>query len=188
MPSSSKKVVAIENVCNAKISLLHLFEKYCPRLSHVNSPEYNAAATKVFGYLKRDEVFKDSQDDFDLVVKHFLSLLKTKEETTTITLFHSEGFNILKMAEIMYLEGNNNYTIIHTPVKKYIVSKTLKTYEEQLAENLFQRIHKSTIINLRHIKNYSLRDMNVTMSDSKVFSISRRRAIKFSDKANQYSI
>lgn len=78
-------------------------------------------------------------------------------------------------AEITWCEGNNNYTHFHfTGHPPVIVSRTLKEYEEMLAEFSFIRVHKSYLINLQHVKNLS-KDGVIKMSDDHLITVSRRR-------------
>jgi DNA-binding LytR/AlgR family response regulator len=54
--------------------------------------------------------------------------------------------------ELVWVEAKQNYVILHTLSRKLIVYLTLKGISEQLPEDLFLKIHKSTIINLSKIK------------------------------------
>jgi DNA-binding LytR/AlgR family response regulator len=55
------------------------------------------------------------------------------------------------IADILYIEADRNYSRIFTPTKEYVLSITLKTIEERLPVKLFQRIHRSYIINIMHV-------------------------------------
>jgi DNA-binding LytR/AlgR family response regulator len=50
--------------------------------------------------------------------------------------------------DVTYVEGLNNYIVIHTSQQKHIVYLTMKEIEEALLSSLFVRIHKSYIVNL----------------------------------------
>lgn len=58
----------------------------------------------------------------------------------------------LQHAEITYMEGAGNFTLIHTypEDKSVLVSKRLKELEELFPSTGFQRIHKSHLINMDH--------------------------------------
>jgi two-component system LytT family response regulator len=53
--------------------------------------------------------------------------------------------------EILYLEAANNYVIVHTPQKKFLVYQTLKGMEKQLPPRGFLQTHKSFIVARLHI-------------------------------------
>jgi DNA-binding LytR/AlgR family response regulator len=54
--------------------------------------------------------------------------------------------------EILYLEAANNYVIVHTSQKKYLVYQTLKGMEKQLPARGFLQTHKSFIVARPHIR------------------------------------
>jgi len=67
---------------------------------------------------------------------------------------------------ILYLEGSNNYTIVHTLNKKIVISQTLKKVAESMDPELFIRIHKSAIVNLGKID--EIIDAHVVINDIKI--------------------
>jgi two-component system LytT family response regulator len=89
--------------------------------------------------------------------------------------------SIHDLNDIIRLEADDNYTKVHLKDKKQIVlSKTLKHFDCILEDKDFFRIHKSHIINLHHIKEYSSSDGGyVVMSDSVRLIVSRRRYDSF---------
>jgi len=77
--------------------------------------------------------------------------------------------------EIIRLEGESNYTRFFFSGKKpMLVSKTLKEYEELLAEHGFIRVHKSHLINKKHVVNYT-NDGQLVLADQSKVEVSRRR-------------
>ena len=68
--------------------------------------------------------------------------------------------------DIFYLEGSNNYTIVHCQNKKYVISQTLKRVAESMNPEQFVRIHKSAIVNLNKID--EIVDAHVVISDKKI--------------------
>ena len=54
--------------------------------------------------------------------------------------------------EIQYLEAANNYVIVYTRQKKYLVYQTLKGMEKQLPAGGFLQTHKSFIVARLHIR------------------------------------
>lgn len=64
-----------------------------------------------------------------------------------------DGFEVVKLQELVYLEGDGNCThFFLTNGKKRTVSKTLKEYEKLLESHGFFRVHKSYMINLSHVR------------------------------------
>lgn len=50
------------------------------------------------------------------------------------------------MEDIIYVEGLQNYVVLHTAAGKIITQQTMKKTEEQLPSSRFVRIHKSFIV------------------------------------------
>lgn len=84
---------------------------------------------------------------------------------------------MVSVDDIVYLEGEGNYTFIHTrDRRKYLVSKTLKEFEKTLDNAIFIRIHKSNIINLAYVQHgVFARDRVIRLADNRELTISRRR-------------
>ena len=61
-------------------------------------------------------------------------------------------FEKIRYDEILYLEAANNYVIVHTRQKKYLVYQTLKGMEKQLPARAFLQTHKSFIVARPHIR------------------------------------
>ena len=87
------------------------------------------------------------------------------------------GLVFIKMNSIIFCEGKDNYTNIYTNDNKcYLVSKTLRKYEELLSDQNFYRIHKTYLVNLNEIKEYLKGEGGqVVMSNLKVLDVSRRK-------------
>jgi DNA-binding LytR/AlgR family response regulator len=61
---------------------------------------------------------------------------------------HKEKMQKIMLADILFIEADRNYSRIFTIHKEYLLSITLKTIEEKLPAQLFQRIHRSYVINI----------------------------------------
>lgn len=79
---------------------------------------------------------------------------KTNKIDGKITLPQQDGFQVLNVADILFCKADDNYTEIHLDNKKILVSKTLKYFEEAMADFPFARIHKSYLVNVNAIAKY----------------------------------
>lgn len=91
------------------------------------------------------------------------------------------GFEFLNVANIVRCESHINYTTIFLEDnKKLLVAKTLKEFEEMLAEHHFFRIHNSHLINLAAVKSYHKgKGGSVILSDGTEIEVSTRRKEDF---------
>lgn len=93
----------------------------------------------------------------------------------------SHGFDLLEIDDLIRLEADGCYTrVIIKGEKNKIISRTLKDFEDLLPNDRFFRVHKSHLINLKYIKEYSTLSGNyVTMTDGSKVELSRRKAPEF---------
>jgi two-component system LytT family response regulator len=100
-----------------------------------------------------------------------------------------DGLVIVNNQEIVHLEASESYTTIFLlDGKKYLSSKNIKVFEENLNPNIFFRTHKSHIINFaHHLKefNRSLGNLAV-MSNGQQIPVSRRKLTEFLSKINTF--
>jgi two-component system, LytTR family, response regulator len=89
----------------------------------------------------------------------------------------SDGLVFVKITDIIYCEASSNYTVFYiSDGKKYIVSRTLKEYEDMLTESNFFRIHNSYLVNMNEIKKYIRGDGGqVVMSNNITLDVSKRK-------------
>lgn len=93
----------------------------------------------------------------------------------------------VRIKNIECITADGVYSYIHTEDgKKIIIRKLLKQWEEILPENVFIRIHKSTIININHINKVEKWFNNSYRINLKMYSepliISRRFAAKLKSR------
>lgn len=91
------------------------------------------------------------------------------------------GFKVVPLEEIIYLQGEINYTRLFLKgEEKVLTSRTLKEYESFLVDFGFFRIHQSHLINLSHVKEYVKGDGGViVMNNRQHLNLSRRRKQQF---------
>ena len=66
-----------------------------------------------------------------------------------------DSFQVIELDELIYCESDSGYTTFYcTDNRKYVVSKTLKEFEEQLTKANFNRPHQSFMVNLKFIDKY----------------------------------
>lgn len=132
--------------------------------------------------------------ELKLCVKKLIALKEKSKDNSSIinreklVIPASHGFNVLLIDDIIRLEADGCYTTIVTKDKKqHLISRTLKDVEASLPHEIFFRIHKSNLINLSYIKDYSNLSGNfVTMTDGSKINISRRKAPEFMQRVKVF--
>lgn len=62
---------------------------------------------------------------------------------------------LVPLSEIVWIKGAANYVEIHALHAKYMHRDTMQNVIEELDTSLFVRIHRSSIVNLDHVKELS---------------------------------
>jgi len=157
-------------------------------LKPVNIDELQVSIEKVFEWktLKRNQ--KIDNRTYTASLKGLSENINSSEDIRKISLPDAQGFKVKDITDIIYLEADNNYTRFHfSNCENLMVAKPMKEYEELLNPEQFVRIHKSTIINLRYLKDYSNKSgLAVTMDDNIELTISRRRSAEFLERVKIY--
>ena len=169
-----------------------------------------ALKASAIDYLLKPITPQDLRDAVSKAIRHHL-LMKSKEPEKKIyheslinlndninsgskfikkiTVSEQFGFQLVDTSDIMYLEADSNYTIIHlSGLKKIVATKTMGDFEKILDQPAFFRIHKSIIINLNFLKAYSSYQGNfVSLIDGTSLSISRRRLNDFREVIKHFT-
>lgn len=118
----------------------------------------------------------------------FQNLIRTsrKKRRNVVTVHFGSKVLLLQASEITYMQGDGNYTFVHTTYgKRYLVSKTMKTIQAILNAD-FLRIHKSYTINPDHLVSRIETD-RVLLSCGQQLPIARRRINEIQERlASEY--
>lgn len=109
-------------------------------------------------------------------VKNFIRNMKSEHQKDfKLAIATTEGTFFLDTDDIVRCEGDINYTKFHMlKEKKIISSRTLKEFEELLADHHFIRVHKSHLVNKKHVRSIT-GDHRLQMKDGSVVDISKRK-------------
>ena len=117
-------------------------------LKPISIEELIVAVNKVYQHILNEEVFNRNK----IIIDNFREPKPEKQQVILPTL---EGFEVVKMEEIVRLRGNGNFTDIYLQNgQKKMVCRFLKHFNEILPLP-FLRVHKSHIVNLQCVKSYN---------------------------------
>lgn len=116
-------------------------------LKPLSIEELIVAVEKVSQHINNKEIFNRNA----IAVENFREQQPAKRQVILPTL---EGFEVIKMDDIIRLQGNGNFTdIFLKDGSKKMACRFLKHYDEVLSYP-FIRVHKSHIINVECVKSY----------------------------------
>lgn len=160
---------------------------------------YNEYALKAFKYAAVDFLLKPvdalelkaaiarcqqkrlSQQSFVLLNVLLQNYQAQAEALPTLVLPTQEGYIFIKPNDIIRCEAQGSYTQFFLQNnEKIMVSRTMHSYEDILAEHNCFRVHDKHIVNLKHVKKFIKKDGGqVIMSDGSEVNVSRRRKEAF---------
>lgn len=123
-------------------------------------------------------VKKSSSNNTGLQVINLLNNTSENNVEKSVAVHVNEKVMFIKINSIIRIEADNRYAHLHTKDgNKYTVTKTLKEFEEFLANNRsFVRINKNYMLNLNSVKNYSKGEpCIIETEDGMTFEVSRRK-------------
>ena len=159
-------------------------------LKPVNLAELREAVSKAIKYYE----FRQKQEEGKKVYRESLDVLNDNirsgnKPISKITVASQFGFQLVNVADIMYLEADSNYTIIHlSGLNKIVATRTMGDFEKIINSPEFFRIHKSTIINMNFLKAYySFQGDFAELTDGTRLMISRRKMADFMEAVAHFA-
>lgn len=108
----------------------------------------------------------------------YAQLLRKEEDSSQMEGFAADHVFVradrrvykLLFSEILYIEGLKDYVVLHTPGGKILTAMNIKTIHQQLPQELFARVGKSHVVNVRQIQSFDnhtlyLPGVNLPLSD-----------------------
>ena len=181
---------------NFKVIFVTAYDEYALRAIKVNALDYILKPVNIDELQSAVEKLKQSlknpaaAEQNHQMLENLLHSVNKKAPPNKIALPHLGGINFIDVDDIVSLQADSNYTIIHKKdMQKLVITKTLKDFEDLLDQTQFARIHKSYIVNLKYIKEYSTTDGGIVkMTDGNQWSISRRQLDMFLEKMKTSSL
>lgn len=124
----------------------------------------------------------DRINNSDKNFEHLIEEIATKKDSnypSRLFVQKSEKLVNLPVSNIVHLEASKDYTIISSKDDQYVSSSGISKLETRLDPDVFIRIHRSTIINLDHLKEIEKQSnggLSAVMDNGKQFPISRSYA------------
>jgi two-component system LytT family response regulator len=133
-------------------------------LKPISIEELIVAVNKVHHQILNHEIFNRNK----IIVENFQEPKPEKQQVILPTL---EGFEVVKIEEIVRLRGNGNFTDLYlNNGSKKMACRFLKHFSEILPLP-FIRVHKSHIINLNCVKSYNKGGI-ITLNDGAEIEVS----------------
>lgn len=99
-----------------------------------------------------------------------------------------DGVHFVRLRDIVRLEAEDNYThFLLKSGERITASRTIKAYEETLAQMNFVRVHKKHIVNLNYMKTYIRGEGGyLVLENGETIEVSRRKKSALSDSVKRH--
>lgn len=146
-------------------------------LKPIDAEELKAAVNKTL---------RQQQSNLQEQIRQYLAQLVPAQTSPRVALATAEGIHLYFVKNIVRCASDGNYTTVFFEDKsKLLVAKTLKELETILAPYQFERIHKSHLINLEHLRRYYNRFAGeVEMSDGVLLPVAQRKKAQLLELLN----
>lgn len=193
MPSGAEGFEFLEQVQNLNFQVVFVtaFKDYAVRAFNANAVHYVLKpvdiedlqnAVQKLGEYKNSFIDDDeNRSIYEQSIRSLSESLRKNQRTKRFTVYHSKGFKVIREDEILRLEGDGSNTQIHfINGERFVDSRNLKVYEGILDSDSFCRVHKSHIINLKELEEFSHQEGNAAiMRDGTEVPVARARMSDF---------
>ena len=159
-------------------------------LKPINALELREAVSKAIQYYELRQHKTEARNIYQESLNNLQDHISSEGKTITkITVAEQFGFRMVNVSDIMYLQADSNYTILHlSGLNKIVATRSLGDFEKILNDPAFFRVHKSTIINMNFLQAYSSYEGNFAeLNDGTRLSISRRKLNEFREAVKHFS-
>ena len=115
-------------------------------LKPVSEERFAEALQRTRSHLRR-------RDDASERIVSLLQTLVSPPKTVARIAVRSAGkTRFVDLADVLWIQAAENYVQLHTATSRHLVHATMQTMLARLDPEVFVRIHRSAIVNFRHIK------------------------------------
>lgn len=167
---------------NFEIIFATAYDEYAIRaikenaLDYILKPVTFSEVMKALGKAKKKRTISQvNQPDYKLLLNNLHSNYFERIRIST-----SSGFEFMYTDELIFLKAEGSYTDVYSKNSdKLLISKPIKQIEQELNPNIFFRVHRSYIINIRFIKRFDRTKNIIIMINGAEIPLSRRRYDEF---------
>ncbi len=154
-----------------------LLEKLNPQTQVILITSEATHALKAFEYGVTDYLLKPVRftrftKAINKVLINFIPQSQEQEEVPYLSVKSEHEIRKVSMPDILWIEALGDYVKIVTRFERILVLSSLKAIEDKLPADKYLRIHRSYIVNLNKVENFSSSSVEV---EGREFPMSRKR-------------
>lgn len=132
---------------------------------------------KAFSEAINKALTQNKLENQDVQVKMLLNSIGfPQQEEEKIVLNTADHIHILEIKQIIRCESEDTYTYFFlNDGRKLLISTNLKEYEIMFSSHGFLRVHRSHLVNKKHIKTFNKKQGELIMSNDNEVPVSQRK-------------
>jgi DNA-binding LytR/AlgR family response regulator len=159
MPGLSGLEVALKMAqqnSTTKIVFLTAFDEYAVQAFERGAVDYllkpldENRLQKTVGRLQQADVSATEAPDVELLLD-LVSASGAQQHLTWLNAQQGEAIKVIHVDDVLYFKAEDKYTTLVSGDGEYLLRLSTKQLEEQLNPKTFWRIHRGTLINMRHV-------------------------------------
>lgn len=194
MPSGTEGLTLLDEIKNKNFLVVFVtaFKEYAIKAFNANAVHYLLkpidveelidAVNKLEERLQVVSNSSENRESYNESIEEVSNAIRTGVQNK-ITIAHTKGIKIIDQKDIVFVKADSNCSVLYfKDGTKYTDTRTLKTYESVLNNDMFYRVHKSYITNVNCIKEVISADGGyVLLNNGMEIPVSRRRLQAFKE-------
>ncbi|AXJ02290.1 two component transcriptional regulator, LytTR family [Cyclonatronum proteinivorum] len=170
---------------SGRVIFVTAFERYAVRAFRANAIDY---LLKPVGTAELEEaiarVMHSRTEDEPLYRKALQNAALQRADQLplqNIVISSLQGKEMIASSNISFIEADNTYSVVYlADGSKITASRPLLEFQEILDDQRFFRVHRSYLINVKHLKRFQARESCAQLVSGQTVPVSRRKAAAFS--------
>jgi DNA-binding LytR/AlgR family response regulator len=159
MPGLSGLEVALKMAqqnSKTKIVFLTAFDEYAVQAFERGAVDYllkpldESRLQKTVDRLQQADVAAPETQDVELLLD-LVSASTSQQHLTWLNAQQGDAIKVIHADDVLYFKAEDKYTTLVSSDGEYLLRLSIKQLEEQLDPKTFWRIHRGTLINMRHV-------------------------------------
>jgi two-component system LytT family response regulator len=127
------------------------FDEYAIKAFEANAVDYLLKPFSDDRFKKAVDKFLEKQQSPGATQKVVEAMASTPQQQSRVVVKTGAKVKIIPVHDIHYLEADDDYVRITTDEGQFLKNKTMGFYEQTLESSQFVRVHRSYIIQIKHI-------------------------------------
>ena len=176
------EIVSFFDKIDFEIIFISAYDQYALKAFEISALDYLLKPIEISRLKAATNKFINRKEIKDASLNYQILLDNIKDDSIKkIIVPYQGGQKIILTEHIIAFEANESYCFIYTSERtKYIVSKNLKHFETMFDHNKnFIRTHKSWLVNINFLKEYSKSNLTLALENSVEAKLSKYKKVKF---------